>query len=148
LEPLLDLFGRWLDADASQHARGEAAAEVGLLDPDAVGLRILMSFRKFRLDRLQIYVVDRRRLARHAVVVHRVHAVGGDVHLEGGVRAGALDRLDSDAGVRQILRKLAVVDIELNEVAHPIWRDPHANCSRKRTSPWKNSWMSSIPYFS
>ena len=24
----------------------------------------------------------------------------------------------------------------------------HANCSRKRTSPWKNNWMSSIPYFS
>ncbi len=25
--------------------------------------------------------INRRRLARHAVVVHRVHAVGGDVHL-------------------------------------------------------------------
>ena len=64
------------------------------------------------VQRSQRQVVDGRRLARDAVVVHRIHAIGGDVHLEEVPVAGTkiVHAFDRDAAQGQVFGELAVVD--------------------------------------
>ena len=78
-----------------------------------------------RFNRLQRQVVNRRTFPRDAIVIHRVRTVSGDVHFEDGVITLAADRLDGDPGQSQIFRKLMIVDVEVNEIAYPLWRKFH-----------------------
>ena len=80
---------------------------------------------QFRLDRPKRQIVERRSLARDAVVIHGVGTVGGDLHLEDGAVAFAGDAFDRDAGKRKFVRKTTVVDREVNEVAQPMGRNFH-----------------------
>ena len=52
-------------------------------------------------------------------MVHGVGTVGGDLHLEDGVIAFARDAFDGDAGQCEFVRKTAVIDGKVNEVAQP-----------------------------
>ncbi len=58
---------------------------------------------------VQVQAVDGGRFARHAVVVHGVDAVGGDVHLVERAVAGAeiVDAFDGDAAQREVFGELA-----------------------------------------
>src|SRR4029077_11163830 len=89
-------------------------------------------------------VVDGGGLARDAVVVHRVYAVGGDVHLVDGVHALALDRLDGDSGVGQVESKLTVVGLDGDEVAQPVGRDLHWFITRPARKKRPNPTMRTI----
>ncbi len=81
--------------------------------------RRLLRHGKHRPNRLEWHVVERRRFARDAVVVHRVRTVGADFHIENGLLARAGDALSGDADRRQVFGKAMVVDLEVNEVADP-----------------------------
>ncbi len=73
---------RFADRDAAQHPRRKPPA--ARPRPRSAPERRLAAGRGFgsaNSSAGSVQPVDRRRLARHAVVVHRVHAVGGDVHL-------------------------------------------------------------------
>ena len=46
---------------------------------------------------LQRQIVERGSLARHAIMIHRIGTVGGDLHLEDSVVAFARDAFDGNA---------------------------------------------------
>ncbi len=58
-------------------------------------------------------------------MIHSVRTIGGDVHFEDGPVTLAADRLDRDPSQRQIIRKLMVVDVEVNKIAQPLSRNFH-----------------------
>ena len=139
-EVLGDLAGGGRDGDVAQDLRGEAAAEVlGLgCDLHGEGLRGGLRGGKRGVERREREVVDGGGLARDAVVVHGVDAVGGDVHLEEVAVPGAkvVDALDRDAAQGEVFGELAVVYGDAGDVAaEPFGENIHANCSRKRMSP-------------
>ncbi len=74
--------------------------------------------RQGSIKRLKFYAVDRRGLARDAVVVHGIDAVGGDVHLEERAVACAEieDAFDGDAAQGQVFGELGVGDGEFGQV--------------------------------
>ena len=123
-ETVCDFCRRGLDGCAANFLCGEARAKFGLLDFDG---DVRLSFRhgQLRFDRPKRQIVERRDLARHAVVIHGVRTVGGDLHLEDGVVAFAGDAFDCDAREREFIRKTAVVEFEVDEVAEPVGRKFH-----------------------
>src|SRR5262249_52259827 len=86
-------------------------------------------------NRLKVNVVNGRALPRDAVMVHRIDAVGGDVHLEDGFFAFSLNAFYSDASEGEIIGELARLDLEIDPFTQPVGTDSHANCSRNRMSP-------------
>ncbi len=88
----------------------------------------------FGVDRLQRQIVEGRRLARYAVVIHGVGTVGRDLHLEDGVVALAGNAFDGDAREREFVRKTGVVDRQVNEVAQPMRRNFHVQTFAVRSS--------------
>ena len=71
-------------------------------------------------------------------MVHRIDAVGGDVHLEEVSIAGTevVHALHRNATQRQVFGELMIVDRDIRDIgAEPAGQDIHANCSRKRISP-------------
>ena len=70
---------------SADDAGGVSRAALGVFDDDReISHRTASHVGSFGCKRLQLHAVNRRRLARHAVVVHGVHAVGGQVHLVNG----------------------------------------------------------------
>ena len=59
--------------------------------------------------------VDGRGFARDPVVIHGIHAIGGDVHLvqRAVARAEIVDAVDGDAAQRQVFGELCVGDRKL-----------------------------------
>ena len=76
-------------------------------------------FGSFGSTGLQVDAVDGRRLARHAVVVHGVHAIGGQVHLVDGRAVLFLDGLHGDAGRGQVFGELTIVGRDVDELTQP-----------------------------
>ena len=109
---------RVADGDAAQNAGGEAAAGVFGFDAHGEGLARTARFWKCNIERLEFNAVDGRGLARDAVVVHGVDAVGGDVHLEERAVAGAeiVDAFDGDAAQGQVFGELGVGDGEIGQI--------------------------------
>jgi hypothetical protein len=119
------------DRDAADNLRGKASAQVRRLDADGerLGRRGLG---QARIERVQRHVVDGRRLAGDAVVVHGVDAVGGDVHVEErgfGVAGDVVDledAFDGDAAQGQVFGELSVIDVQDREIgAEPFGKDFH-----------------------
>ena len=124
------------------------ASSASICDGKRLGRRARLGKRE--IERLQRNAIDRRRLARDAVVVHRVDAVGGDVHLVERAVAGAeiVDAFDGDAAQGQVFGELRVVDGKLGQItAKPFGKNLHANCPRNRISPAKKLPISLMPYF-
>ncbi len=74
---------------------------------------------QLRIDPFQVGVVNRRALARHTVMIHGVNAVGGDIDFVDTVPVVLVDTFDGDAGHGEVVGELAVVDLQVNEVANP-----------------------------
>ncbi len=92
------------DLHIPQHARGEAAAELRLLDGDGHWPSGGLCSRQVDVERLQFQAIDGRRLARDAVVVHRIDAVGGDVHFKERTEFAQIeDAFDSDAAEGEVV---------------------------------------------
>ena len=116
-EAARDVFRRRLDGDATNDAGRVTRALLGSLNINA---EVCISRRaQLGCDRLEIDVVDGGALARDAVVVHGVDAIGGDVDFVDAVAVVLVDTFDGDAGHGEIVGELAVVDLEVNEVANP-----------------------------
>src|SRR5579864_3812757 len=134
-------------------AHGVARTQLRLFDLYREG-RARLRLRQLRRDRLEVEIVYRRDLARHAVMVHRVHPISGYFHLEDRALALASDGFHRRSRMRQLIGELPQRDFDVHKLAQPMRGNLHfsltryANCSRNRTSPWKNSWISSMPYFS
>ncbi len=71
-------------------------------------------------DRRKVEVVDGRDLARDAVMVHGIDAVGGDLRLPGLVGTLAEIAFNGDAGDGKSLGNLAVAGGGRDKVANPI----------------------------
>ncbi len=98
--------------------------EIGLFDfnfEPCVGHGI----RQLGLNRLQRNVVNGRRLARDAVVIHGIGTVGADFHFPDGVVAFAGYAFDAEANVGQIFGETVVVHREVDEIAKPSGRNFH-----------------------
>ena len=80
---------------------------------------------QFRVDGAQRQVVDRRSLARHAVMVHGIGTVGANLHLEDSVLAFAADALDGNSNRSKVLRQAAIVHLGIHELAQPCGRKFH-----------------------
>jgi hypothetical protein len=89
------------------------------LDTEAQSLR---TFRKRRSQGFQRQIINRRRLPRHAVMIHRIGTVRPNLHFKHGVDAAAADPLDRNSNVGQVLSQPPVVNREINELANPLWR--------------------------
>src|SRR5208282_1559714 len=124
LQTACNMWRRRLDSSAANFARSEARTQVRLLNVDG-DLGPALRRRQLRLDRPQRQIVECRSLARHAIVIHRVGTVGRDIHLEDGVVAFSGNTFDRNARKGKFVRKPAVVDREVNEVAQPMGRDFH-----------------------
>ena len=120
--------------------RGEAAAErLGSSILHGEGLSgSLRGWEARSSERREFEVVDGGGLARDAVVVHGVDAVGGDVHLEEVSRSRAEIEDASTAMPRRVRSsaswRSSTVMPGQNSRSHLV-RIIHANCSRKRMSP-------------
>ncbi len=64
--------------------------------------------------------VERSRLARDPVMIHRVGPVGPNLHLENRIRAFTRDSFDRNANRSQIFGKLPVIDRHINKFANPL----------------------------
>ncbi len=94
-----------------QHARGEASAQIGSFDADGISCARLRRG-ELRSERRQVEAVDSRGLTRHAVVVHGVDPVGGDVHLKPRAAHGSeniKNAFHGDAAQRQVIGELSIV---------------------------------------
>jgi hypothetical protein len=124
-------------ADAHvEHAPAKARAQLRRFDVHRPGHG---SGRAFLADvhgqRPQRRRIQHRHLAGHAVDVHAVHAVGGDVEVEDGVVPLALDAVHGQPGQGEVLREARHLRREVDELAQPADGDLHpGNCSRKRRS--------------
>ena len=119
-----------------QDARAESRAEVGGLDGHVESLgRGRPRLREGEVGRPQGYAVENRYLSGHAVDVHAVHAVGGDVEVEHGFGAPALQALEGEADEGEVLSELARLRRDVDELTEPRERNLQlSNCSRKRRS--------------
>ncbi len=126
-EEISDLTGAGREGDTAENLRGETSAEFGSFNAD--GERRLRIDRRNRISQWrERQVVDGRGLAGDAVVVHRIDAVGGDVHLEEVAIAGAevVDALDGDAAQGEVVGELSVGDGEGGKiVAEPVGENFH-----------------------
>ena len=109
---------RFADGDAAQNAGGEAAA--GVFGFDAARRRAwrpACASGRANSSGWQREAVDGRGLARDAVVVHGIDAVGGDVHLVERAVACAeiVDAFDGDAAQGEVFSELGVVDREFGQ---------------------------------
>src|SRR5262249_52672398 len=75
---------------------------------------------------LEIDVIDGRAFAGHAVMTHGVWTVGADLHFENRLSIHLADRLHRDASEGEVVGKLAIVDLEVNDFAEPLWRKSHS----------------------
>ena len=103
---------RFADGDATQHAGREPPALVLRLDRDGKILRGRPGLWKVIGEIWQRQSVDCSRLTGHAMVVHRVHAVGCYVHLEERAvsLAEIVDPFDRNAAQSQVLGELSVIN--------------------------------------
>ena len=81
-EPLRHHARRRRKPNIEQHPRREPPAQLRLFDRHRHGPCCDPRCRQTRIEQLQLEPVDRRRLTRNAVVIHRIDAIGRDVHLE------------------------------------------------------------------
>ena len=124
--------------DTAKDAGGKAAAEIGSFNANRkAGPRYGRIHGSGKEQRRQIEVVDGRGLARNAVMIHRVDAVRGDVHLEERTTAGRGEfAFHGNAAQGEVFGELPVVDRQLGKIgAKPMRKNIQANCSRKRVSP-------------
>ncbi len=101
---------RRADLYVAQDAGGEAAAGVGCLDMDGMTGTWLHGGQR-RIERRESEAVYGCRLTCDAIVVHRVHAVGGDIGFEkrAANRRGDLeDAFDSNSAKREVVGELAI----------------------------------------
>ena len=124
LQAVKNVLGRAGDLDVANHTRGVTGAALLILDLDGK-FRSGFGRRQLCLQRLEINIEHRRALARDAVVVHAVHAVGGDLHLENGLPMLVADGFHRCSGVRQLFRQFAVFGLQCDEFTKPVGRNFH-----------------------
>ena len=124
-EPLGDQSLRRPDVHIAQDARSETATRLGRVNPHRMPFaphrmpRARRRRRQGRIERRKRQSIDRRRLPRHLIVIHRVHAIGRDVHLEQRPtrrKNHIEDTFDSNAAKRQIIGKHAVIRGQIGKV--------------------------------
>ena len=112
------------DADTANDSCREARAEFRFLNFDGeIGRRL--GFWQLGLNRLQWNVVDGRGFACYAVMVHRIGTVRSDLRVEDRLVAVACNAFNGHAGVREVLGKSPVVDLQVNEFAEPLRGEFH-----------------------
>jgi hypothetical protein len=72
------------------------------------------------LKSLERQVINRRRLPRHSIMIHRIRTVRPNLHLEHRVRARPADPFDRNPRRSQSLRQPPVIDAEINKLANPL----------------------------
>ena len=125
-ESLHNFARRPFNRDVAQHARGEARTVAAFFNRDGDARQSAMC-RQFGRNRLERYVIERGRLARHAVMIHGIRTIGADLSLKNRGLASALDALDGNPNRTQIVGKGRVIDLDLNEIADPVCRKLHEN---------------------
>jgi hypothetical protein len=109
-----------------EHAPTEARAQIRGLDFDRPGVRGRSALLRERHgQRLQRDSIEDRDLARHAVHVHAIDAIGRDVQVEHGIAVAHLDPVHGEAGGGEIVADLADVARRLHELAQPGDEDLH-----------------------
>src|SRR5512147_2317391 len=131
LQALRDVFRRSRNLHVADDTRGVAGATLRVFDFDGENRARgrARSIAKVGSDWLQLLVINRGAVAGDAVVVHRIHAVGREVHVVRGARTFTLDAFDGDAGESQVVGELPVVGRDVNEFAQPCGKDFHAGMS-------------------
>ena len=135
LQPLAQPGGRGSHAHV-EDAAGEARAQLGRLHLDRPRRRGRgPALRDIDRERTQRRAVEDGDLARHAVDVHAVHTVGGDVEVEDGLVALAFHPVHGQAGQGEVVGQTGRLHRDLHELAQPPQGHLHpGNCSRKRRS--------------
>ena len=102
-----------------QHPRREAPARILRLNPDRKELAARAAFRQFTRKLRQLQSINRRRLPRHPVVVHRVYAIGRNIHLikRSVPVAERIDAINGNSAQRQVFGKPRVVHRQPRQVA-------------------------------
>ena len=60
-------------------------------------------------------------------MVHGIHAIGRDLHLEEHGVSPADEALNGNAGVREVFGQTNVIDVERDELAKPMGRNAHVS---------------------
>ena len=118
-EALVDGSGRWLNAHVADYSGCEAGAEVGFLDFYGK-LGGGFGCRKLGDDGLEREIIEGRGFAGCAVMIHGIGTVGGDVHVEDGVSARAIDGFDCDSRMREVVGEASVVNFYVDEFTEPL----------------------------
>ena len=118
-ESLRDCLWRGLDPHIPDGACAEAGAQIGFGDNNR-RRRSAFSFRQAGANRYQWKVVDGRRFACHAVMVHGIRAIGSDFHFEDGVFSAAVDGFNRESGLGEVSGKLTIVNLQAYKLADPL----------------------------
>ena len=97
--------GDGFDVYIANDASGITGAAGRIRDFDVRNSELALWRRQLRGNGPQRQVVDHRRFARHAVVVHGIGTIGANLHLEDGVLALAGDALDGNPDRSEVLRQ-------------------------------------------
>ena len=127
---------RLADRHLAQHPRRKPPAGILSLNPHRIRPGRRPAFRQFIRKLRQRQPINRRRLARHAVVVHRIHAVGGNVHLvkRAVALAEIVDALDGNPAQRQIFSQPRIIHRQSRQIcSKPFRQYLHLEFLRKRS---------------
>ena len=120
-EVLSEESTRGLHGDPANDPRRETPAQVSRMDAHreaAFGLSLHKRCAQGLYQLAQGQVVDGGHFPRDPVVVHGVHAVGGDVHFEARAAAGGgKDAFYRNAAKGEVFGKLRIVNRQLREIA-------------------------------
>ena len=129
-EVLRDQTVRRLHIHIANHSRRKPPAQILRLDPHRKRItrpRSLHRCAEPLRQRPQRHSINRRRLARYPVVVHRIHAVRRNVHLKARSAARSReDALNRNAAQRQVFSELRIAHVQLRQIrADPLGQNIH-----------------------
>ena len=106
------------------HPRGKARAKFGLFDDNRES-RIGRDFCGRRKPgagrRFQRPVINRRRLPRDAIMIHRIRPIRPNLHLEHSISPAPADPFDRNPNIGQVLSKAMVIDRKVTLTGSMNW---------------------------
>ena len=118
LQAMRNLLRRWSHLHSAHHTSRVTRAPFGVGNLNDEVRRA--AGRQLGRNRAQVKIVDGRDLAGHAVMVHGVHAIGGDLGFPGLVVTRSKVAFNGDAADGEGLGHLAVGDRRRDKIANPI----------------------------
>jgi hypothetical protein len=124
LQAMRNFVRRRLDPRSVYNPRREAWTELRLFYLDGK-LGVTFGWRQVWINWFQREAINRGRLSRHTVMVHRVGPIRANLHFENSVRSRADNSLHRNSRRRQVVSQPPIIDGNIDKLTDPLWRYFH-----------------------